>query len=458
MSDLPFATFIQNAALLLAVTVLFDLVVDRFGAGIDRPGPLPAIATGLVLGAIGVSIMLTPFQLAPGLFFDARGVFLAAVGLFFGTVPTVLATACMIAFRIQKGGAGAPDAVAVLVVICVFALAWRRWRRGYLADISLRELWVLGLVSTLLLLVVVFVGVALTVDATIAEAAIRTISLPMLVVEPVATALLGGLMANRLRARRLTEANGRLRAEVEGQLIEVRASRARIVAAGYAERTLVERDVHDGAQQRLVGLVLSLRLARTQVGGHTDDALAGTLEEASAEAREALRELRELARGIHPQILTDGGLGPALESLADRALVAVDLSVDLHGRRFRPTVESTAYFVVAEALTNVAKYAGVERARLDAQVAGGVLRVSVEDEGAGGADVARGSGLRGLGDRLAAVNGSLEVDSPVGRGTRVRAFIPIDAPFEPAVTEREPGTALLSPGAGDAAAMGSLLA
>jgi signal transduction histidine kinase len=130
--------------------------------------------------------------------------------------------------------------------------------------------------------------------------------------------------------------------------------------------------------------------------------------------------------------------------------------VDLHGRRFRPTVESTAYFVVAEALTNVAKYAGVERARLGAQVVGGNLRVSIEDEGGGGADVARGSGLRGLGDRLAAVNGSLEVDSPLGGGTRVRASIPIDAPSEPAATERGAGMALPSSGAGDAA-MGSAL-
>lgn len=446
MTDLPFATFIQNAALLLAVTVLFDLAIDRLGPDIGSTGRVPAIATGLVLGVIGVSIMLTPFPFAPGLFFDARGVFLAVVGLFFGPVPTIVATACMIGYRIAQGGVGAPDAVAVLITICLFSLAWRRWRRGDLADISLRELWILGFVSTAVLLVVVYVGLALTVDPAIAEAAVRTIWLPMLVVEPIATALLGGLMANRLRARRLTEVNGRLRAEVEAQLVEVRASRARIVAAGYAERKRVERDLHDGAQQRLVGLVLSLRLARSQVAADADGPLLGALAQASEEAREALRELRELARGIHPQILTDGGLGPALESLADRASVAVDLSVDVGSHRLRSTVESTAYFVVAEALTNVAKYAGTDRARVDVHLEDGNLQISVEDDGTGGADVARGSGLRGLGDRLAAVNGSLDIDSPGGGGTRVRASIPVQAPSGSAAAGPDAGHVAFSPG------------
>jgi signal transduction histidine kinase len=277
----------------------------------------------------------------------------------------------------------------------------------------------------------------------------------MLAVEPVATALLGGLMANRLRARRLTDANTLLRAEVEEQLLEVRASRARIVAAGDAERKRVERDLHDGAQQRLVGLVLSLRLARAQATPGADPALAATLEQAAGDARQALQELRELARGIHPQVLTDGGLGPAIESLADRARVAVDLSVELDGRRFPPTIESTAYFVVAEALTNAAKHAGVDTVSVVARCDGGVLEVSVADGGAGGADLAAGSGLRGLVDRLAAVDGRLEVTSPAGGGTHLRASIPIAAPRPGSeASDTQAGSALFRPGM-DATTMGA---
>lgn len=445
MTDLPFATFVQNAALLLAVSVVFELAAERITPG--REDAPAQVATGLVLGVIGISILLTPFQFAPGLFFDARGVLLTVAGLFFGAIPAITATACMIAFRLVQGGGGAATAVVVLVVATAVGLAWRHWRRGDLADVSLRELWVLGLVSSALVLLVAVGGIATTLSAEVAGSVLRLVVPPAMVVEPVATALLGGLMANRLRARRLTEQNTRLRAEVEAQLAEVRASRARIVAAGDAERRRVERDLHDGAQQRLVGLVLALRLARTRVGEDADPRLVESLDQASEDARAALQELRDLARGIHPQVLAEGGLGPALESLADRAPVRVDLAVDLAGRRFEPTVESTAYFMVAEALTNVAKYAGVDAARVRASVQGHVLEVAVEDGGTGGAVATTGSGLSGLADRLAAVDGSLAIESPPGAGTRVVGRIPLRRAAESGTTlyREEDAAATMAP-------------
>ena len=169
--------------------------------------------------------------------------------------------------------------------------------------------------------------------------------------------LLGSVSA----ATRLALDNERLQAEVRAQLEDVRASRARIVAAGDAERRRVERDLHDGAQQRLVTLALALQLAQSQAG-RSDPALPATLDRATTELELALGELRELARGLHPTVLVEDGLAAAVESLADRSPVPV--SVSAPDTRFAPELEATAYFVVAEALTNVAKYAaGVERPR-----------------------------------------------------------------------------------------------
>lgn len=217
--------------------------------------------------------------------------------------------------------------------------------------------------------------------------------------------------------------NERLAAEVRRQLDEVRASRARIVVAGDAERRRVERDLHDGAQQRLVTLALTLQLARGQADG-TNLELAATLDRAATELGQALAELRDLARGLHPTVLTEEGLRAAVEALADRTPVAVTVSAT--ERRFPATVESTAYFVVAEALTNVAKYAGAGRAtvRIETDGAGETLTVEVADDGIGGADPRRGSGLRGLDDRVAAAGGRLTVESPAGEGTTIRAELP----------------------------------
>jgi signal transduction histidine kinase len=216
--------------------------------------------------------------------------------------------------------------------------------------------------------------------------------------------------------------NERLHAELRAQLEEVRASRERIVRAGDEERRRVERDLHDGAQQRLVGVALALHTAQRQLGLGDRTALSHTLEQAAKELGLAIDELRELARGIHPTVLTDAGLAVALPALGARSPVPVDVVV-AEGR-FAPTVEATAWFVVSEALTNVAKHAGASRAWVTAEESGDVLAVEVRDDGAGGADPARGSGLRGLQDRVAAVGGTLRVESPNGGGTVVRLELP----------------------------------
>ena len=236
-----------------------------------------------------------------------------------------------------------------------------------------------------------------------------------------------GLIASVASAMRLAVENDRLTAAVEAQLAEVRASRARIVAAGDAERRRIERDLHDGAQQRLVALTLALRLARTRLGDDADAQVRLSLEQASDEAKAALSELRELARGIHPQILTEAGLHAAIESLAARspATVSVDIAPEA---RFEPAVEAIAYFVVSESLANVAKHARAGAVRIRAGWQDGVLTVEVADDGRGGADPRTGTGLRGLLDRVSAADGTLEVVSPHGVGTRIVARIPTPAP------------------------------
>jgi signal transduction histidine kinase len=236
-----------------------------------------------------------------------------------------------------------------------------------------------------------------------------------------------GLVAAVGAAVRLTVENERLTAEVESQLEEVRASRARIVEAGDTERRRVERNLHDGAQQRLVALTLALRRARATLGEGGDDAVRTNLDAAAAEAGAALAELRELARGIHPQILTETGLSAAVDSLADRSPVGV--SVEISADRYASAVESAAYFVISEGLANVAKYAHASHAIVRTSWHDQALAIEIEDDGIGGADPAIGTGLRGLADRLAALDGTLRVHSPDGGGTRLVARIPSAGPL-----------------------------
>jgi signal transduction histidine kinase len=241
-----------------------------------------------------------------------------------------------------------------------------------------------------------------------------------------------GLMASVASAMRLAVANDRLSSEVEAQLEEVRASRARIVEAGDRERRRVERDLHDGAQQRLVSLSLELQVARRALGDDGDPAVRRSLERAADEALAALAELRDLALGIHPLILTESGLGAAVESLADRTSVAVE--VDVGDERFPPAVEGAAYFVISEALTNVTKYAQASKATVRVKGLDDHLTIEVDDDGIGGADPRVGSGLRGLSDRLAALDGTITVVSPAGGGTRISARIPTHDPVSDSVS------------------------
>jgi signal transduction histidine kinase len=215
--------------------------------------------------------------------------------------------------------------------------------------------------------------------------------------------------------------NARLDAELRAKVEELSASRARIVESGYAARRRLERDLHDGAQQRLVSLALSLRILRSKVEGDSD--AVRELDSARDELDQALDELRELARGIHPSVLSDRGLEAALDGLARRAPLPVELQ-QTPTERLPDQVESAAYFVVAEALTNVAKYARATHARVNVRRQDGQVLVEVADDGVGGADPATGTGLRGLLDRVSAVGGRLEVDSWPGEGTTVRASIP----------------------------------
>jgi signal transduction histidine kinase len=217
---------------------------------------------------------------------------------------------------------------------------------------------------------------------------------------------------------RMALENERLAAQVRAQLEEVRASRARIVEAGNAERRRIERDLHDGAQQRLVALAMRLDQARS---GSND--AAALIDETTAELLRAVREVRDLARGLHPTILTDAGLGAAVEALAERTPFPVTVAVT--DARFPPETEAAAYYVVAEGLTNIARYAGATEARVEARADGGGLVVTVSDDGRGGADPSIGSGLRGLVDRLAAIDGELQITSPVGGGTTLTAILPL---------------------------------
>jgi signal transduction histidine kinase len=216
--------------------------------------------------------------------------------------------------------------------------------------------------------------------------------------------------ANELQRR--LDAESARRAEID-------ASRARIVEAADAARTRLERDLHDGAQHRLVLASLTLARAAAQTAGTPAEPL---VHEAADQVAEALTELRELARGIHPATLTEHGLKPALEALAARSTVPVELRVP--ERRFAPAVEAALYFTAAEALTNVAKYARATRATVSVEQRDGALVAEIADDGVGGADPEAGTGLRGLADRLAAAGGTLETHSPRGGGTRLRARVP----------------------------------
>jgi len=231
------------------------------------------------------------------------------------------------------------------------------------------------------------------------------------------------LLSEAAAAAALAIENARLQVELRARLEALRASRARLVEAGDAERRRLTRDLHDGAQQRLVSLMIELKLARKRFDADPDLARK-LLDSAVDNAAAAVDDLRDLAAGIHPAVLSQRGLDAAIESLATRASFPVELESRLHDRLPLP-VETAAYFVVAEALTNVAKYANASYAAVSARVEDGTAVIEIRDDGAGGANASSGSGLRGLADRVGALDGTLRVDSPAGEGTVIRAVIPI---------------------------------
>ncbi len=218
--------------------------------------------------------------------------------------------------------------------------------------------------------------------------------------------------------------NARLQAALAAQLAEVRASRARIVQAGLDERRKVERDLHDGAQQRLLALALTISMIGDRVAGApgADPRLPRLVDAARDEIGAAIGELRELGRGIHPAVLTSEGLGAAAETLA--ALAPLPVATRVETFRYPVPVEATAYFVIAEALANIARHAHATRAQVTARRHDGQLTVEITDDGIGGAPARGGTGLTGLADRVAALGGQLTVTSPPGHGTTIWAELP----------------------------------
>ena len=230
------------------------------------------------------------------------------------------------------------------------------------------------------------------------------------------------LMNGALAAARLGLENERLQAQVRAQLEELRSTSIRVVQAGDAARRRLERDLHDGAQQRLVSVLMHLHAVREQAGQAGSAALDAELERATVDLRMAVSELRELANGIHPALLTQGGLASAVTALAQVAPLVVEVSIP--GERYPPLVEATAYFIVSEALANAAKHSGGTKAQVTVRRRDEQLLVEVVDDGVGGASAAGGSGLTGLQDRAAVLRGEVVIDSPRGLGTRIQARLP----------------------------------
>jgi signal transduction histidine kinase len=247
--------------------------------------------------------------------------------------------------------------------------------------------------------------------------------------------LLGVIGVTKSRGEALTPAETKLLEDLASQaglvlrnvrlIEELRTSRQRLVTAQDEERRRLERDLHDGAQQRLVAIALGVRMARSLVPAAAGD-LGARLDQAAEQLALALSELREFARGIHPAILTERGLAAALQSLAERSPIPATVSSTLDGRLPAP-VEATTYFVVSEALANVGKYSKATAVTITIEQRDGEVVTVIADDGIGGADASKGSGLRGLADRVAVVDGTLEIDSPPREGTRMTCRIPVRA-------------------------------
>jgi signal transduction histidine kinase len=384
---------------------------------------LPLVYTlALVLGGLWGGVFLhiglsfPSGRLQPGL---DRWLVVAGYVIFpFGLVPALLFAGrdeldcgrCPDNLLLVRDDPGLADALGVVTAVLYLGLflivlvrAARRWLgTGEFERLQLTPVYVFSLLTFLLVTADMVTGT----DWFWWAAMLTTGLMP--------AAYLGGLLRSHVV---------HLDAQLRDRLEELRASRARLVQAGDAERRRLERDLHDGAQSRLVAVSLLLRTAQMRARKGDDEQLSEMLGRASDELQQGLTELRELAHGIHPAVLTDRGLEPAIEALVSRAPVPVEITASAD--RLPPPVESAAYFVVSEALTNVAKYARATRASVAVRRVNGRVTVEVVDDGVGGADAARGSGLRGLADRVAALDGTLTLESPPGAGTRLRAEFPV---------------------------------
>ena len=401
MIALGFAWFLQtldssNAPLVYTSGLILSGVWGGVFLHLGVTFPSGRLAPGIDRALVIAGYVIFPLAIVPALFFVDPAVELDCDGcpanLLLVDHDEALAQA-LLAF-------GALLYLALFVLVLIRSI--RYWRAARpLERLQLTPVYVCALL-TFLLVTTARAGAG---DAAWWAAFISSALLPF--------AFLGGLLRSHV---------SKLDAELRARLEELRASRVRLVEAGDAERRRLERDLHDGAQARLVGLALLLRAARTRAD--PDPQLAELLDRAQEELQTGLAELRELARGIHPAVLTERGLEPALQSLVARAPVPVSVEAACDGR-LPANVESAAYFVVSEALANVAKYARATHARVAVRRANGRVTVEVADDGVGGADAAGGSGLRGLADRVAALDGTLSLDSPPGRGTRLHAEIPV---------------------------------
>ena len=234
----------------------------------------------------------------------------------------------------------------------------------------------------------------------------------------------GQLLDTAAAAVNMALENARLQVQLRAQLEEVRQSRVRLVEAADSERQRVERDLHDGAQQQLVTLLLSMQSAKAEAIRQGDRRVADLIDANIAGLRQALDELRELARGIHPTILTQAGLLPAIRSLAERSPIPVEVNGEMGDTRLAPPLEAALYFVVSEAITNAVKHSRAKRLCVSVGRTRALATLEVSDDGVGGADLSRGSGLIGLTDRVAAVGGRLVVTSDSGKGTTINAEVP----------------------------------
>ncbi|MEV0828583.1 sensor histidine kinase [Nonomuraea rubra] len=361
------------------------------GAAYLAASAVPGVAAGLTVAAVASGTLVSP-----------------ALGVITGSAA--LALACLLIAPYERLRLRLVDAVPVP------GAPHRRWREAGLAVMTLLVLWWIDLIM-----------LAFTIGGPLVLALSPVLQGELAPIVGVASTV-AGLLLLPVAAYTITAWAGArgamaraILAPAQSELTEVLRSRARLVDAFEMERRRIERDLHDGAQQRLVSLSMSLGIAGLDLPEGSE--AARLIRLAHDEAKQALAELRELIRGVHSQVLTDRGLAAAVQDVAGRSPVPVDVDVDVPGRLPAP-VEVTAYYVVSEALANLAKHSGATRGAVTGRIERGTLVVEVRDDGVGGADPGRGTGLTGLADRLAVVEGRLSLSSPPGGPTRLRAEIP----------------------------------